>query len=199
MTGKIKKSDIGTNKKSPILYVLAVLLIGALIIGGLVIFKHKNNKSSENSSNNAGVASFSDAETTTETQSSSSEAATTVSEKTTEAATTTSSETTTAETTTEVPTETASPENGLKAFPSSDINNYPQYIQVIKNGMNSGYYTESSASHGLYDLNADGILELIINTAPCGSQASSKITPVENMVLSILLPVTRSKDTIVPI
>ncbi|MBQ9808204.1 MAG: hypothetical protein IJM55_04985 [Ruminococcus sp.] len=170
LTGKIKKSDIGTNKKSPILYVLAVLLIGALIIGGLVIFKHKNNKSSDNSSNNAVIASTSDAETTTETQSSSSEAATTV-EKTTEAATTTSSETTTAETTTEVPTETASPENGLKAFPASDINNYPQYIQTIKDGINSGYYTESSASYGLYDLNADGIPELIINTAPYGIYA----------------------------
>ncbi len=175
LTGKIKKSDIGTNKKSPILYVLAVLLIGALIIGGLVIFKHKNNKSSDNSCSNAVISSTSNAETTaepsSEPQSSSSEAATTVSEKTTEAATTTSSETTTAETTTEVPTETASPENGLKAFPSSDINNYPQYIQVIKNGMNSGYYTESSASYGLYDLNADGIPELIINTAPYGIYA----------------------------
>lgn len=37
--------------------------------------------------------------------------------------------------------------------------------------MNSGYYTESSASYGLYDLNADGIPELIINTAPYGIYA----------------------------
>ena len=167
------------DKKSPIVYVIAgiiaVLLVGGGILGGMLLMKNKDNKDSDNSSNNAVIASTPDAETTaeisSEPQSSSSEAATTVSETTTEAATTTSSETTTAETTTEVPTETASPENGLKAFPSSDINNYPQYIQVIKNGMNSGYYTESSASYGLYDLNADGIPELIINTAPYGIYA----------------------------
>lgn len=183
MTGKIKKSDIGTNKKSPILYVLAgiiaVLLVGGGILGGMLLMKNKDNKDSDNSSNNAGVASSSDAETTIETTSSSSEAVTTVSETTTEAATTTSCETTTAETTTEVPTETAPPENGLKAFPSSDINNYPQYIQVIKNGINSGYYTESSASYGLYDLNADGIPELIINTAPYGIYAMDGNSCVE--------------------
>lgn len=167
------------EKKSPIVYVMAgiiaVLLVGGGILGGMLLMKNKDNKDSDNSSNNAVIASTSAAETTADTssepQSNSSEAATTVSEITTEAATTTSSETTTAETTTEVPTETASPENGLKAFPSSDINNYPQYIQVIKNGMNSGYYTESSASYGLYDLNADGIPELIINTAPYGIYA----------------------------
>jgi len=183
LTDKFKKSNVGTSKKSPILYVLAVLLIGVLIIGGLLIFKHKNNKSSDNSSSNAVISSTSNAETTaepsSEPQSSSSEAATTVSEKTTEAATTTSSETTTAETTTEVPTETASPENGLKAFPSSDINNYPQYIQVIKNGMNSGYYTASSASYGLYDLNNDNKPELIINTAPYGIYAMDYESCVE--------------------
>ena len=170
------------KKKSSVVYVMAgviaVLLVGSGILGGMLLMKNKDDKNSDNSSNNAVVTTTSNAETTVEgPQIDTSATSENTSEKPTE--TTTVAETTATEVTTEATTEAAPPENGLKAFPSSDINNYPQYIQTIKDGMNSGYYTASSASYGLFDLNNDNKPELIINTAPYGIYAMDYESCVE--------------------
>ena len=170
------------KKKSSVVYIMAgvigVLLVGSGILGGMLLMKNKDDKDSDNSSNNAVVTTTSNSETTVEgTQIDTSTTSENMSEKPTE--TTTVAETTATEATTEATTEAAPPENGLKAFPASDINNYPQYIQTIKDGMNSGYYTASSASYGLYDLNNDNKPELIINTAPYGIYAMDYESCVE--------------------
>lgn len=166
-----KDADMAPKSSNKtILIAIASVLVICLGVGGVLLMKNKGDKKSDSSSSSAKVEATSDAISTEEaasTQENTTEAIATTTAQSIETTTITTVDTTTAP----AETTTQPQENSIKAFPATEINNYPQYVQAIKDGINNGYYTASSASYALYDLNKDGTPEMIINTAPYGIYA----------------------------
>ena len=143
------------EKRSPVIYVLsgiiAVLLAGGGILGGLLLMKNKADKSERTESS----------ESETQVQPANENAASSSDEDT----SVVSTETTTpsdsgAETATEVQTSPAITGNKLKFYPSDKINDYPVYLEKLRDLQNNGIYREQNNGFFLCDINDDNIPEL---------------------------------------
>lgn len=135
------------KKKTPVVYVLvgviAVLLVGMGILGGILLTKNKDNKGSNNSSI---VTAESKTDSTTEmivTSDTESRITTTVSTK-------------------EEPTAPAKTGHEIKFYPSEKVKDYPAYLEKLRDMQNNGTYRDQNNGFFLCDINEDDTPELFV-------------------------------------
>ena len=161
---QFKESDSGFNtsyviesqKRAPTVYILCgvigALLLGLGVFGGMKLMKNKD-------SNNNISPPAAESVSSTITSATNIIPVTTIST----GATTTVVQQTEAATTAVI---TTAMQKVLKEYPASDISNYPQYINALKNNISSnmykGIYNVSDVGYALYDINADNTPELIV-------------------------------------
>lgn len=138
------------EKKSPVIFVLvgviAVLLVGMGILGGMLLMKNKNNKDSDNSGNNAAVSTTSDSENEISTS--------TVVDENNESQTEISTE--------EISTEPIT-ENVADQYTSEEV--FAMYSAYISENPDSNHtYDDTKYGYFLIDLNEDGTQELVITS-----------------------------------
>lgn len=155
------------SSNKPILIAIASALVVFLGVGGIFLMMNKDDKKSDNSSNNAPIATTSNATSTEKTETTATQESAT--ETTAEASSSTVTETsvssepatenTTVNTTV---TETTITGNKIKLYPSEKINDYPVYLEKLKDLKDNGAYHDQDNGFFLCDINGDSIPELFV-------------------------------------
>ena len=186
-----RKFSYEEEKKSPVVFVLvgviAVLLVGMGILGGMLLMKNKDDKGSGNSSNNEVIATTDDittGETTASIQETTSEIVTTTQETATEAAATSFSETTISDIA--VTTQASAPKASITAslieepalqgvtvylVVSGDYSSYSYTSYVYDAGGGTPSAKNGNSSSGKVEITAfsGGVSKVVVEVTPYNS------------------------------